>query len=92
MKRNKDLSLFGITLRKYRHHAGLSQEELGERLGYETANYVSCLELGKRKPTVELLFKIANALGINASDIIKDMEMQEATNQRDTDNTPNYIT
>ena len=73
---------FGTTLRKFRQLAGLSQEELGARLGYETANYVSCLELGKRKPTVELLFKIATALGINASDIIKDMEAQSSDQQK----------
>lgn len=65
---------FGPTLRKYRQAAGLSQEELGARLGYETANYVSCLEIGTRKPSVELLFKIANALGVKASDLILEME------------------
>ena len=74
MKKEIKTSSFGPTLRKYRQAAGLSQEELGARLGYETANYISCLEIGTRKPSVELLFKIANALGVNASELIQDME------------------
>ncbi|MDL2313545.1 helix-turn-helix domain-containing protein [Desulfovibrio sp. OttesenSCG-928-C14] len=67
---------FGPTLRRYRKTAGLSQEELGARLGYETANYISCLEIGTRKPSVELLFKIAHALGVKPSELIQDMENQ----------------
>ena len=65
---------FGPALRHFRLAAGITQEELAARLGYATANYISCLELGTRKPSVELLFKIAVALGVKASQIITEME------------------
>ena len=73
----KNLSVqsdFGPVLRQFRNAAGLTQEELATRLGYATANYVSCLEIGTRKPSVELLFKIAVALDVKASQIITAME------------------
>lgn len=76
MKEEVKTPAFGPILRKYRLAAGLSQEELGARLGYETANYVSCLEIGTRKPSVDLLFRIARALEIKASDMVQDMESQ----------------
>ena len=66
--------VFGPVLRQFRLTAKLTQEELAARLGYETANYVSCLELGTRKPSVELLFRIAIALNVKASEIIVAME------------------
>jgi len=74
MKNPLETPAFGPVLRKIRLAAGLTQEELATRLGYETANYVSCLEIGTRKPTVELLFKIAAALGLKASHLVTAME------------------
>ena len=74
MEKDLEILAFGPVLRKYRLAAGLSQEELGARLGYETANYVSCLEIGTRKPSVELLFKIALALNVKPSEIIRSLE------------------
>jgi len=74
MEKNQEQPDFGPVLRQLRLAAGLTQEELASRLGYATANYVSCLEIGTRKPSVELLFKIAAALGVKASEIITVME------------------
>ncbi len=74
MKNSPETPAFGPVLRQYRTAAGLTQEELAARLGYETANYVSCLEIGTRKPSVELLFKVALALDIKASEIVTTME------------------
>ena len=65
---------FGPVLRQFRLAARITQEELAARLGYATANYISCLEIGTKKPSVELLFKIAAALGVKASQIITVME------------------
>ena len=74
MEKNPEQPNFGPVLRQLRLAAGLTQEELAARLGYATANYVSCLEIGTRKPSVELLFKIAAAFDIKASQIITAME------------------
>jgi len=70
----REAPAFGPVLRQFRIASGLTQEELACRLGYNTANYVSCLEIGTRKPSVELLFKIAAALDVQASKIITEME------------------
>ena len=74
MRKHAESPAFGPVLRQFRLASGLTQEELGVRLGYETANYVSCLEIGTRKPSVELLFRIAAALNVKAVDIIAAME------------------
>jgi len=74
MEEKPEQSDFGPVLRQFRQTAGITQEELAARLGYATANYISCLEVGTRKPSVELLFKIAAALGVKASQIITAME------------------
>jgi transcriptional regulator with XRE-family HTH domain len=44
------LALFGAELRHYRTTAGLSQEELGQRIGYSAAQ-VGAVETGRRVPT-----------------------------------------
>jgi transcriptional regulator with XRE-family HTH domain len=44
------LALFGAELRHYRTTAGLSQEQLGERIGYSAAQ-VGAVETARRSPT-----------------------------------------
>jgi hypothetical protein len=44
------LALFGAELRHYRTAAGLSQEQLGERIGYSAA-LVGAVETARRMPT-----------------------------------------
>ena len=64
---------FGKVLREFRVKAGLTQEELAARLDYNSSGYISRLELGTKKPSVELLFRLADALGIEAWEIVKAM-------------------
>ncbi|WP_156677986.1 helix-turn-helix domain-containing protein [Sphingomonas profundi] len=54
--------LVGDNVRRVRHEAGLSQEQLAERSGF-TQQYISDLERGRRNPTVVSLFELAQALG-----------------------------
>lgn len=62
--------LFGITLRELRKEAGLSQESLALSADLQR-NYVSLIELGKNQPTVTTIFKLAEALDITPSRLIK---------------------
>lgn len=55
------------TLRTERH---LSQEELAERAGLHR-NFVSLIERGKSQPTVDNLFRLADALEISAVELIQ---------------------
>lgn len=51
-------------IKKYRLEAGLTQEQLGERVGVEKAA-VSKWETGRASPDIPMLNKIAKALGID---------------------------
>ena len=68
---------FGQVLRKLRVEAGLTQEELAARLDYNSSGYISRLELGEKKPSVELLFAIAKSLNIKAWRIVQMMDEEE---------------
>lgn len=70
----KKLPPFGPVLRELRKGKGMTQEQLSVLLEYDSPNYVSKLELGYKKPSVELLFKIALALQMRPSSIIAKME------------------
>lgn len=58
---------------KRRKAAGFSQEELAYRSGIDRT-YISMIERGKRKPTINILFKICEALHIKPSVFIEEIE------------------
>lgn len=60
---------FGRVLRQLRTNAGLTQEQLGFEAELQRV-YISTLELGKQKPTINTIFKLATALNRSAKDII----------------------
>ena len=57
-----DLEMMGNRFRRARKAVNLSQEELFERMDY-SKNYISLIERGQSKPTVEFLMKACNVLG-----------------------------
>lgn len=61
---------FARNLRGAREKAGFSQEALAERAGMHR-NAVALLETGKRDPRVSTVAKLAKALGIPASDLLR---------------------
>ena len=71
MKNHPD---FGSILRRLRIEKGLSQEALAERAGMASHAHLSQLESGHKQPTVEMLFRLADALEVPASVIILEME------------------
>lgn len=70
----KEYPAFGPILRQLRQEKGLSREELAERMGMASHAHLSRLESGHKQPTVEMLFRAADALGIKAWEILKAME------------------
>lgn len=59
---------FGENVRKYRKARGLSQEQFA--LKYEVdRTYISGIERGKRNPTIEIVQKLARALGVSIADL-----------------------
>lgn len=55
--------ILGEAVLKYRMKAGFSQETLAEKADIHP-NYVGRIERGECAPTVEILLKIARALGV----------------------------
>ena len=62
-----------VVLRKRRTECGLSQEELAHLCDVDRT-YISLLERQKRKPTLNVIFKICETLKIQPSEFIKEIE------------------
>ena len=67
--------MLGGELRKARHAAGLTQEQLAVKAKI-SREYVSQLERDKQSPTVEMLLRICRILGVSASVLIASAESQ----------------
>jgi transcriptional regulator with XRE-family HTH domain len=61
-----DASNFGLRLKELRTRAGLTQPELAERAGLSKAG-IADWEQGRRKPSWEVVLKLADALGVDCS-------------------------
>ncbi len=64
---------FGRNLNRARKHAGLSQEELGIRATLHRTE-IGLLERGERLPRIDTVIKVAGALAIPPSELIKGIE------------------
>ena len=53
----------GRRIAALRHSVGLSQEKLGER-AHVGASYVAHIEIGSRKPTIDVLLRIAGVVDV----------------------------
>ncbi len=60
----------GENLRKWREKKDMSQVDLATALGVDRA-YISNIENGRMNPTLSTLEKIAGALGISSSELLK---------------------
>lgn len=65
--------MVGNELRKARLDAGMSQEKVALEAGVDRS-YLSELENNRWSPTVEMLFRLCDTLGVAASDIIARVE------------------
>jgi transcriptional regulator with XRE-family HTH domain len=66
-------SKFGQVLKKERLKQQISQEELAFECSLDRT-YISMLERGIRQPTLETIFKLAKALRLTPSVIVKKVE------------------
>ncbi len=65
--------MLGELLRQARLTAGLTQEALAHQAGVDRS-YLSELEHDKKSPTVSMLFRLCDALGVKASHLIAEVE------------------
>jgi len=59
----------GRAIRRYRETCGFSQEELAARAGLHRT-YVGGIERGERNPSYANILRLAEALGVRASDLV----------------------
>lgn len=68
-----DASIVGKVIQECREHKGLSQEVLSGLAGIGRT-HLSAIERGERRPTLDTFYKISQALGIRASDLLRAIE------------------
>lgn len=68
-----DAVIIGKVIQEYREHKGLSQEVVSG-LADIGRTHLSAIERGVRRPTMETFFKIADALGVPASELMRRIE------------------
>ena len=68
-----DSKIVGEVIFEMRKNKGISQEVLSGLAGIGRT-HLSAIERGERKPTLETLYRIAEALGVKMSDIIIEIE------------------
>ena len=61
----------GRNLRRFREGKGLSQEKFAFEAQIHRT-YISDIEQGARNPTIMIVQKLADALGVSASDLLAD--------------------
>jgi transcriptional regulator with XRE-family HTH domain len=65
--------MLGDELRKAREQAEMTQEQLSFAAGVDRS-YISLLENDHKSPTVDVLFRLCDALGVAASDLLARVE------------------
>ena len=66
-----DYTALGTRIGNHRVNANMSQEDLGA-FSNVSNKYISNIELGKAKPSLEALVHIANALEVSTDDLLVD--------------------
>jgi transcriptional regulator with XRE-family HTH domain len=59
----------GETIRRHREALRLTQRSLAQRLGVE-ASHVAFIESGRRKPSLKLVARLADVLGLDRQDLL----------------------
>ena len=73
MKEYLDPKTVGAAIAHFRKQKNVSQEVLSG-LSDIGRTHLSAIERGERKPTLETLYRISCALGVDMSEIVKEIE------------------
>lgn len=63
---------FGEKLRTIRTRHEMSLRQLADELGFNSRGYVGDLESGRKKPSLEVVLKIARLFDISVDSLVKD--------------------
>jgi transcriptional regulator with XRE-family HTH domain len=65
-----DLGTFGRRVRSARLAAGLTQKDVADECGKVSSAYISRIESGTRRPSVEVLLGMSRAIGVSAAALV----------------------
>ena len=68
-----DPYIVGEAIMEIRRRKGISQEEVSQAVDIGRS-HLSAIECGRRKPTLETFYRIACAMDVNMSEIVKEIE------------------
>ena len=69
---------FGEKLRTRRTRHGMSLRELASQLGYQAHVYISLVEHGKKRPSLELAMRVAHLFNVSIDRLVNDeLELEE---------------
>ena len=63
---------FGEKLQKLRIQHGLTLSELARAIGYTAHGYISEMETGKKRPSIEFILAISRLFGVSTDQLLKD--------------------
>lgn len=63
---------FGEKLMVLRRGRGWTIQKLAERLGYKSRGYLSEVESGKKRPSLDLVISVAQLFGVSTDDLLFD--------------------
>ncbi len=63
---------FGEKLRLLREKHGMSLRQLAPKLGFSVHGYIAQIERGERKPSADLVVKIARLFDVSADQLMMD--------------------
>jgi putative transcriptional regulator len=71
---------FGEKLRTLRTAHGMTLQELANELGYTNHTYINLVEIGKKKPSLELAIRVARLFRVTTDQLVMDeLELSEPT-------------
>lgn len=71
---------FPHVLVRCRKARGLTQEQLSERAGI-SLSFLSMMEIGRRHPNVDMIFKLAKGLNMPPGELIAELEREVNRNR-----------
>lgn len=77
-----DYKKLGQRIREYRMKINMTQEALAEAVGI-SAVFISQIETGNRKPSLETVFKIATTLNVPMDYLMKDSVVESSSEKMD---------
>ncbi len=75
------IKAFGLVINQMRKEIGLSQEALADEASLDRT-FISQLETGTKQPSLTTIFRLAEALRVNASDLLRRVEASLSSNKR----------